>query len=263
MANVPEKGPLEPDVRILVPTIGLVQGEKNATEVLLKQFPNMLAYGMLLLDDPKHPMAELVRERWPELSNLTGDNFMLFSFERPAQWSEIYLRYWRNKLGDDFEPTWQKWQNTVDPGSAYTYLNFFNPPLKPTQLPCLVLFTDIEERKAIVRPIPNWDKDSLFALLKSIVAVIQESAAQEKEKRLVWLQSHITSQSAQIIDQGKHLGSAALEYFKNNPTFVVSTVFSVVLGLSGAGLFTLPSAATAVISVLKDTLSGAKSGATG
>lgn len=212
MANVPEKGPLEPDVRILVPTIGLVQGEKNATEVLLKQFPNMLAYGMLLLDDPKHPMAELVRERWPELSNLTGDNFMLFSFERPAQWSEIYLRYWRNKLGDDFEPTWQKWQNTVDPGSAYTYLNFFNPPLKPTQLPCLVLFTDIEERKAIVRPIPNWDKDSLFALLKSIVAVIQEfsGAGEREETGVVTIAHYFAKRSNNRSREASWLGRAGI-----------------------------------------------------
>jgi hypothetical protein len=239
----------------------IVEGENSATLELMKQFPNVVAYGMLLLDDPKHPMAELVRERWSEINNLTGDSLVLFAFERPAEWSQNYLRYWRNKLGDKFEATWKQWQDAADPGAAYTYLRLFKPPLTPTQLPCLVLFTDADERQVVVRPIPNWDKDSLFSLLKGIVAVVQESAEKPKEERLAWLGRELTSPGARFLAQAGHLGSRAMDYFKQHPATVISTAISVVLGLSGAGLFTLPTATVGVINVLKDTLSGAKSGA--
>jgi len=47
-----------------------------------------------------------------------------------------------------------------------------------------------------------------------------------------------------------------------HPAQVASTTISLVLALSGAGLFALPPAAVAVIKVLKDTIPGSKSSAT-
>jgi hypothetical protein len=44
-----------------------IEGEKNTVEELAKQLPNVAAYGMLLLDDRKHPISRLVRERCPEM----------------------------------------------------------------------------------------------------------------------------------------------------------------------------------------------------
>ena len=87
------KGPIESEKRIMVPALPIMDGEVNATLELMKQFPNVVAYGMLLLDNPKHAMAQLVRKKWSEISNLTGDRFVLFSFERPATWTENYVCY--------------------------------------------------------------------------------------------------------------------------------------------------------------------------
>ena len=93
------KGPMESESRMLVPGLPITEDEDNATLELMKQLPNVTAYGMLLLDNAKHPMAELVRERWSEISNMTGDRFMLFSFERPAEFAQNYMRYWRKQIG--------------------------------------------------------------------------------------------------------------------------------------------------------------------
>jgi hypothetical protein len=256
------KGKIGPiDDRALVCAVPIVDGEKNATIELMKQLPNVTAYGMLLLDDPKHPMAELVRERWSEISNMTGDRFLLFSFERPAEWTQNYMQYWRNKLGNQFDSTWKKWQDPPDPGAAYGYLSLFKPPLNPKQLPCLVLFTDPEKRQAIVRPIPNWDKSSLYELLKGIITVVQEASEKPEAERLEWLRKELTSPSARFLTAAGHVGSRALDYFKQHPALVTSTAISVVLGLSGAGLFTLPAVAVSVLNVVKDTISGTKSAA--
>jgi len=219
----------------------------------------MTAYGMLLLGDPKHPMAELVRERWSEISNLTGDRFALFTFEHPAEWTQSYLRYWQNKLGDDFERTRKQWQDAEEPGAAYGYLNLFTPTLKPTQLPCLVLFTDAKKREVVLRPIPNWDKDSLFQLLVGISATVQEAAEQPKTERLEWLRNELTTPSALFLSKAGHIGFLAKDYFMKHPALVTSTTLSVVLGLSGAGLLTLPTTVIAVLNIIKNTLSGDKS----
>ncbi len=255
------KGPLEPPRRHLVPAMPLVDGEADAVEELGRQFSSVAAYGMLLLDDAKHPMSELVRERWPAIHNLTGDSLLLFSFERPAEWTDTYVRYWRNKLGGKFDSTWKQWQSAVDPGSAYTYLGLFKPPLRPDQLPCLVLFTDIEVREAVVRPIPNWDKESLFTLLKGIVGVVQDSAQIPKDERLAWLAKELTSPGARFLADAKRAGTMARDYFMQHPAQVVTTALSVVLGLSGAGLFALPPVATEVLKFIKDTMSGTKQAA--
>src|ERR1035438_8597254 len=89
------KGSLTNGTRTMVPAMPLVEGEDNVTLELMKQFSEVTAFGMLLLGDPKHPMAEVVRERWSEISNLTGNRFILFAFERPAEWTKSYLRYWQ------------------------------------------------------------------------------------------------------------------------------------------------------------------------
>jgi len=257
------KGLKKVDERILVPGLPIVEGEKNATLELMKQFPNVAAYGMLLLGDPKHPMAQLVSERWPEISNMTGDQFALFVFDRPTEWTQSYMRYWQNKLGDNFDSTWKDWQAPPEPGAAYGYISLFKPPLTIEQLPCLVLFTDPEDRTAVVRPIPDWDKDSLFGLLKAIAATVQESASEPREQRLEFLRRELTSPGARFKATAGHLASKAIAYFKEHPATVTSTAISVVLGLSGAGLFTLPAVAISVLGVLKDTISGKTSAASG
>ena len=252
------KGPLTVGVKKLVPgtAVPIMEGEKNVTIELMKQLTNVTAYGMLLLDDPKHPMAELVRERWSEINALTGDHFMVFAFERPAEWTKNYLQYWQAKLGPDFKTTWKKWQDPPDPGAAYGYLSLFKPPLTPKQLPCLVLFTDPLEREVVVRPIPDWDKDSLFNLLKGIATVVQQSTDKPQAERLEWLRQELTSPGARFKSAAGHIASLAIDYFKEHPAVVVSTAISLALGLSGAGVFALPTAAVPVLSVLKDTLSG-------
>jgi hypothetical protein len=238
----------------------ILAGERDAALDLAEKFPAVAAYGMLLLGDPKCAMATMVRERWSEIHNLTGDRFVLFVLERPADWTESYLRYWRAKLGDDFKRTWKQWQGTEEPGAAYAYLSLFHPALKPSQLPCLVLFTDAKKREVVVRPIPDWDKDSLFKLLQGITEAVQESADQPQAQRLEWLRSELTSPGARFRAAAGHVGTLALDYCKKHPASVVSTAVSVALAMSGAGLLTIPATGLAMLNVLKDTLPGTKSG---
>lgn len=252
------KGPMESESRMLVPGLPITEDEDNATLELMNQLPNVTAYGMLLLDNAKHPMAELVRDRWSEISNLTGDRFMLFSFERPAKFTQNYMRYWRKQLGDQFEPTWKRWQEAAEPGTAYSYLSLFKPALTPKDLPCLVLFTDPRKRESVLRPIPNWDKDSLYDLLKGIATAVQESADKPAEERLKWLANELTSPGVRFRASAGHAGARALDYCKHHPALVASTTLSLVLALTGAGLFALPPGVAAVIGVLRDAIPGAK-----
>lgn len=249
------KGLKKESEKKLVPAMPIMDGENNATLALMEKFPEVTAYGMLLLGDPKHPMATLVRERWSEINNLTGDRFVLFVFERPGEWTQGYLRYWQHKLGDDFERTWKQWQEQEEPGAAYGYLDLFKPALQATQLPCLVLFTDAKKREVVLRPIPDWDQDRLFQLLVAISATVQAAAEQPEAERLEWLGNELTAPGPLFLAQAGHVGSLALAYFKEHPALVASTVVSVVLGLSGAGLLTLPATVIAGIKIIKETLS--------
>jgi len=247
----------EAEKRIVI-SMPIVEGENNATLALMERFPEVTAYGMLLLGDPQHPMATLVRERWAELDNLTGNRFVLFVFERPEEWTQSYLRYWQHKLGDDFERTWKQWQEKEEPGAAYGYLDLFKPALQATQLPCLVLFTDAKKREVVVRPIPDWDQDRLFQLLVGIAATVQASAEQPETERLEWLQNKLTAPGPLFLAQAGHVGSLAMAYFKEHPALVTSTALSVVLAMSGAGLLTLPTTVIAALNIVKETMAGGK-----
>ena len=65
--------------------IMLANPEKLATMEMIKRCPDAAVYGLLLTHDPKHPLSQLVRERWTELHHLTGPKFLLVAFQPPDE----------------------------------------------------------------------------------------------------------------------------------------------------------------------------------
>ncbi|XGB40346.1 MAG: hypothetical protein LVT47_06715 [Cyanobacteria bacterium LVE1205-1] len=95
----------------------------HATLEQLKKFNDVNIYGFLLNPDPKHPVAQVLKERWSEIHYLTGEKVMLVVTEAPKEWSDNLKNYWRRKLGDDFKNIWREWQKKPDAGIAFQYMD--------------------------------------------------------------------------------------------------------------------------------------------
>lgn len=233
----------------------LAKPEKLATLDLIKRFPDVAVYGLLLTHDPKHPLSQLVRERWTELHHLTGQKFLLVAFQPPDEWSDHLKNFWKKQLGDSYEQTWQDWQKGLDFGVAYDYLDLFENPIKLSQLPCLVLFTDLEERKAVVRSIPNWDSDSLFKLITGMLESISKCYEQRQEERLDCLKNSLTSPSTRTLTQLAHMQDQVIDYFKKNPAQPVTITVSLVLALATANVLPLSIPMAFFLKAVKDIFS--------
>lgn len=229
--------------------------DPQATLEQIKKFKDVTVYGFLLNPDPKHPLEKVLKERWAEIHHLTGEKVMIVATGAPAAYSDDLKEYWKAKLGDDFEKVWAEWKKAPDAGVAYDYLDIFEPRLEPSQLPCLVLFTNADKREALVRSLPSWDADDLFQLLKNIFSVVRECAELVDEaERLERLRS-LTSTSAVILDHLDHIKDEAAEYIEKNPTKVVTTAISFVLALASGHVIALGSAAVTILKAIKDALS--------
>jgi len=214
---------------------------------LFKKVDGVSVYGLLLTTDTKHPLSKVVSERWYELHNLTGPKFLLVAFHPPLEWLETYRDYWKKELGDDFENIWDRWNCSYEPGVAYRYLDFFEPKLKLSEFPCLVLFTsveDLEKQKVVVRSLPEWDTDSLYQLLIGMTESILECCDKPIDERMECLRSSLTSPTARSLIYYKHFKNISLDYMKKNPAKVIGLTAGFILSLANSSI--LPIGATAV-----------------
>jgi len=253
MAYQPIKGDLTPDRRVVAPA----GKDREATLALLRQFPDVAIYGLLLVSDPHDPVARMVQQRWSELHHLTGDTVLVVTFQPPPTWAESIQDYWRERLGDSFAATWQDWHNGrgLEPGAAFAYLDLFDDlKLKATQLPCLVLFTDLEKREAVVRSLPNWDEESLYALLMGMLQSVRECADRPQDERLQCLRAALTAPGPRAAALFGHLADTALHYLHEHPAQAALTSLSFVLSLASGNVLALSPAVVAVLTFAKEAL---------
>lgn len=232
---------------------GLIQpqDDERTTIKLLENFKDVSVYGFLLNPDPNHPLEQVIRERWMEMHYLTGEKIMIVATGAPVEYSENLKNYWKEKLGADFEKTWQVWQRKPDAGVAYQYLERFN--LKESQLPCLVLYTDPGEKQAVVRSLPPWDVKSLYRLLKNLLEATRQCTAQvDEEERLMCLADSLTSPSVVILDNLDYVKDKALGYIKEHPAEILKTTASFALALVSGNVIALGPSAVAILEKIKE-----------
>ena len=222
---------------------------------ILGKIPDVAIYGVLLTRDIKHPLVQMLTERWYDFHQLTGPNFLLIVFEPPDEWRKNFKNYWKGKLGEDFKKVLDEWQTGVEREGAVDYAKLFNPEMKVDDFPCMVLFTDskdIDEQQIVIRKIPNWDTDSLYELLSGMIQSIVDCCEQPTEKRLECLKSSLTSPTAKTKAYYKYGEKRALVYLNKNPASIVATTAAFALAFANANVLPIGAAAVAIFQVLKN-----------
>jgi hypothetical protein len=244
---------LEPeDERIILPA----PRTKEAAEELLRALPDIKVFGLLLVSNPGHPINNVIRNRWSELHHLTGNSIALVAFQPPVQWAPSLEDFWREQLGSSFQQTWADWQSGrgLEGGVALDYLDLVREPqLKPSDLPCLALFTSLDDTRAVIRPLPNWDEDSLFNLMTTILKTVGECAAETESERLDCLRKRLTSPQVHAWTTLGHVGQQIYDYLRQHPALAVTTSVSVVLALATGNVLPLSVAVVEALKIVKDT----------
>lgn len=224
----------------------------KSTLDLLKEVRGIAIYG-LLLSPPEHPISEVVRKKWHDFHYLTGTKFLLVTLEPPSEIDDNIKNYWKSELGDKFEKFWEGWESERKPGVATSFCDKFEPKLKISQLPCLVLFTspeNLEDQRIVVRSLPEWNNEALFQLLSGMIESIRDCCDKPIEKRLKCLQNSLTSPNAICLSYYKHMKTEVLDYMQKNPTSIVVATAAFVLALSG-NVISLGAAAFAILEAKK------------
>lgn len=249
--GIPEEDLIE-DERGMLPAGRTVA----ATDTLLAKLPDVAIYGFLLCADPQHPLNKVVSERWSELDHRSGERVAIVAFEPPKEWAEGIVERWRLTFGDKFDETWADWERGrgLEPGAAFDYLGSFktDPPLRPADLPCLVLFSDLNDRRAVVRPLPAWPTQDLFALLNGLIDQITECAQLPAPDRLEALATALTTPSAKMKTSFGRLANRSVDYLRSHPATVVITAISVVLALGSASVLPLSIGMIAALKEVRD-----------
>jgi hypothetical protein len=244
----------EEDERMLLPA----GRSPQATATILGKLDEVAVYGFLLVPDPDHPVGAAVRDNWPLLDHRSGPHVALVAFEPPTTWAPAIVDRWRRQLGESFDATWAGWQQSygLEPGAAYDYLDRFgvHPPLRAADLPCLVLFCDPQERRAVVRPIPDWAPEEVRDFLEATIDTILEHVDDPRSERLDNLAAALTSPGSGFRMTLGRLLQRALEYVKEHPVLIVTTTLSAVAALGTANVLPLSAAAVAALTALHDDL---------
>src|ERR1043166_6498834 len=186
----------------------------------LSLVPGVEVFGFLLCSSADDSLSKMIQARWLDLHHLTGDKFVLVAFQTPEGVEDQFKAYWKKRLGSAFTRAWKDWKKLSGEGVAYDYLQHFQPSLKPSQLPCLVLCTDLTERRAVIRPMPDWSTDELYHLFVGFVETIHESYDVPKEERLDFLARALTAPTARTSAYLGYIQRRAVAYMKKNPAKV-------------------------------------------
>lgn len=228
--------------------------DPEKSKELLRQLPQAKVFGLLLSADMKSSLAEVVRTRWSELHHLSGDEFVVVAFDAPKQWTPLIEEYWKNQLGDRFDEVWGNWQKGrgLEAGAAFEWRDLFQPPIAARDLPCLVLFTDLESKEAVVRPIPDWDSDAIYHFLMAQFELVRSCCAQPPEERLACLRDSVGSNSEKLRTYMGHFAETAWQYLNEHPTTVALTTVNLLIALATANVIPLTGTALATLKVVKD-----------
>jgi hypothetical protein len=215
---------------------------KEAKEAEFKSYiakhPKMLVYGLLLSQDPTHPITDVINDHWYDIHYATGDDILIILYQAPPIWIENYKNYWKNRIEyPHFDKVWERWQGGIEPGIAYSDIDLFNPKIKLTQLPCLALFTDINDRKAVIRSLPFLEPNSLYKFLLAIFEEIKTCCENQEDSdlRSNCLRNALTSPSARVKEK---MGDIAI-FLEQHPAQISFTAISFLLALASQNLLPL------------------------
>ena len=247
--------PYEPEEFLDVTEKAILPPDRDPakTKEILARIPNVKVYGLLLSADSKSALADVVRTRWSELHHLSGDEFVVVAFDPPPGWADGLEDYWHKQLGEGFDALAAEWKaHPIAPGAAFDWRDLFSPPIPAKDLPCLVLFTDLESKQAVVRSIPNWDADAVYRFLMAQFDAVRECRGGSPEERLACLRDSIGSPSAKARSYLGHVAEKAAQFVKEHPATVMMTTVNLAVALSTANVIPMSGTALGALKAIQE-----------
>jgi hypothetical protein len=101
-------------------------------------------------------------------------------------------------------------------------------PIRRSELPCLVLFTEPDSKSAVILRIPDWEESDVWKFLEGVCDTIDKcSKLEDPAERLLALEGSLTSYTARIRRDLGHLGDKLESYVRAKPVKVIVTGLSI------------------------------------
>lgn len=157
---------------------------------LINSADGSLWFGVILYTDEDENLVRFVRLYFRELLEMSGDNCLFFIIEKP---DEKWIPDIKEKLGSlggkYFDALWERLGTETfqpfDRVKSYEIARQFN--VKPSLLPCVILFTELKTREALPIAINSFiktkkaDNDEYTAFFRTLFSCVQSVSTKEKD----------------------------------------------------------------------------------
>lgn len=157
---------------------------------LLSSADGKLWFGIILYTDEDKNLANFVRLHFRELHEMSGENCLFFVIEKPDdKWIPDVKEKLGSLAGKYLDALWDRLGTETfqpfDKTKSYEIARQFN--VKPSQLPCVIFFTDLKTRESLPIPINNFVKfpkaenDEYTLFFRTIFSCVQNVPAKEED----------------------------------------------------------------------------------
>lgn len=226
----------------------------EATKELLGRLSDVKIYGLLLSADSNGALAEVIRSRWNELHHLSGDKFAVVAFDAPKEWAPAIEAYWRCQLGEQFETVWADWKERrgLEAGAAFLWGDLFDPPIPAKDLPCLVLFTSLQSKEAVMRSIPDWDADAIYRFLRTQFEAVRGCRDRPDDERLACVRDAMGSTGETLRTYMGHYAETTWQFLREHPATIVLTTVNLLVALGTGNVIPLTGTALAALTAVNE-----------
>ncbi len=130
--------------------------------------------GVLLYTDEDVEVATYTRKHFASLSEASGTNLHLYIVEQPeGDWREA-SRYWKGVLSEQLQREWATfgWLRSKPYTAVEAYKIARRMGIYPDQLPCLVLFDQLENDEKVIFPLLSGSAKFFRSLFSSLQRLI-------------------------------------------------------------------------------------------
>jgi hypothetical protein len=178
-------------------------------------------WGALLYTDEDGDLATYVRKHFASLSAMSGEKLHIFVIEEPEHNERLAAKYWKALLQEKLFIIWSTmgWLSSKPYDKSQTYEIGRKLGVYPDQLPCLVLFDELERMEKLVFPI--FATSATF--FRSLFSALERSLETESMPGASY--EAIRKQYTSILDTLKNTAPVVSAYDRTQYNFYGQTVF--------------------------------------
>jgi len=161
----------------------LIVTPERVEEMLQGKFGEYPVYAFFLYSSEDAQVAEFMRAKGGWLHSLSGKDCLIAVLEQPTQWGEGWEKYWKERLGSEYDQLSEQWKKLKPFDLDYCYELASKLDIKKNEIPCIVFLESALEEKVLCLPIiPEVGKYREY--FEDVFTAVQFAVKSQKGERI-------------------------------------------------------------------------------